>query len=127
MMGAVQRRAEQRVHARRDTDVVNLAFALELRHLREQYAGLGYEEAAGLDPQRELRMRCLQRGERAAELRQHHALLTRTLRHTQASAEVDCVHVRKTARERGERVSDGLPVVDAEHAAARVGMQADDL
>ena len=53
-MRAVQRRADQRVHAGRDADVMHFALALELRDLRQQHARFRDEVAARLDPQREL-------------------------------------------------------------------------
>ena len=99
VMRAVQRGTDERVHARRHADVVNFALALQLRDLREQHARLCDEIATRLDPQRELRMRSLERSERRAELRQDDALLPEPLRYAEPAAEIDVAHVRESLRQ----------------------------
>ena len=61
-MRAIQRRADQRVHAGGDTDVADAALDLGLRDPRQQHAGVGDQVAAGLEPQ-------LDAGQRALDLR----------------------------------------------------------
>ena len=51
VMSAVQRRPDQGIHAGGDADVLNVAFALRLRHACEQNAGLRDDVAAGLEPE----------------------------------------------------------------------------
>ena len=67
VIGLVQRRTDQRVHARVDTDVTHVALALELGDPRKQDTSIGDQITAWLGPKLELRISSLDLGQRRAE------------------------------------------------------------
>ena len=64
----VERRAEERVHPGVEADVADGALPLDLRHARQEHAGLGHEEPAGLDPDAEVGVPIGRRSQRGTGL-----------------------------------------------------------
>jgi hypothetical protein len=62
----------------------------------------------------------------AAQRREVDRHLARLLGHAEAAAQVDRAHVREPRGQAAEQLPHLVPVADVEHAAARVGVQADD-
>src|SRR5690606_21670222 len=126
VMSAVERGSNQRVHAGRYADIVHFAFALELRHRCEQHTCFRDEIPPRLDPKGDVRVRRLERRKRLSEFPQYNARLAEALGHAEPTAQIDRADVLEARRKLRQGLTDLLPIVDAEYAAARVRMQADD-
>ena len=121
--GAVERRADQRVHARRDAQVAVFALVLELGDPREQHAGRGHQVATRLDPQRNARVRTLECGESLVKLSEVDRRQFRAIRHAKTATHIDDRNPAEPLAQICQRLRGLRPVRDVEDAAARVGMQ----
>ncbi len=127
MIRTIECRTDQRVHSGGHAHIAGRAFGLQLRDARDQHACGCDEVAPGFHPQLELREGRLHRRERRVELREVDARLVRTLGHAESAADIDDAHIGELLGQARKQRCGLFPVTDVEHAAAVVGMQADDL
>src|SRR5262245_60571560 len=95
---AVERRANQGIHAGRDADIALVALSFRLRDACEEHARLRDEVAAWLEPQLEGRVRGPEFGESRVEGAQVERRLSRPLGHPEPAAEVQDPDTRESRR-----------------------------
>ena len=123
MVGAVHRRARERVHARVATDAAHAVLLDDLRGAQQQHAALGDQEAAGFDGERKARIRGADFFEARAPRGEVEIFRIRRVGDRQAAADVDGLdgaHAVGQAREFGVHAAPVLRIVDA---AAQVRVQ----
>ena len=105
---------------------MQLALPLELDDAGEQDAGLGDEEAAGLEPELEVRVGGAEEAEGVVDGGEVERGLARPFGDAEAAAEVQDAHAGEALGDGAEEEGGLAPGLDGADAAAGVGVEADD-
>ena len=88
MVRAVECRSDKTVHSSAYADIANFSLTLCLRDTSHEDSGFRYDESAGFDPQFHLWRICFYAPQCNIQLFQVQWSVTRSLRNTQAAADV---------------------------------------
>ena len=126
MICAVQRRADERVHARGHPHKAHAALALELRYARQQHTGVRHQVTSRFEPQLELRVFGPYREQQRIKLGKIQPRLIAVLRYSEAPANIEYRDVWEILRGLGQKARRVLPAVHVEYAAADMRLQSHD-